>query len=215
MKCYLNEKGETVTIADEIRELNEKLKAAIQPKIANIMAEYELNIQSRKPRNIKFGGRATQAILTELSRLTPMSRADYVAMDYEDLSAWYTGYMEFLYNYAMLEVPPTRQLFCAYMGISVSKFVDLMNDDSDFERKEKAIMINDDFNAMVFSQAESSNNNSRAILTRAKIKEAGQGLIKQTDEVNINMQNIVSPEILMQKVHEIINNQRKKLGIKK
>ena len=209
MIIEMNENGQVKTLTDFLWERNQNLIEQIAPRYNDLYQKYKENLSRMKPQNLKWGGQMTQYILTALSRLKPMSLEEYASMTWQDLSEWYTAYMDFLCNYTIFEIPSTRQLFCAYMGISVNKFIAWLTCSNE-DLKEKAIMINDDFNAIVFANAESSNNNASATLARGKIKDAGQGMVANADEISLRInQQAVNPQVRMIRADEIAQQIKK------
>ena len=205
---YIEENGETKDLYQILGERNASLVAKLQADYDKIYAQYLAG-----KFKLKMGGRFSMCIYAELSKQRPMSRDDYVSMDVDTLTAYYYSYMQLLKNYNMLEIPSTRQLFCAYMGIPVTKFIDLLTH-NDEDVKEKANMINDDFNGLVFANAEASNNNSAATIVRGKIKDSGQGMVQNADEVAIKVGTSASPELQLARAKEIVGEIYKKIGKK-
>lgn len=209
---FVDENGNPKTLYDILKERNERMFAELETKATEIIET------STTAKGIKaMGGRMTTCLLTFFSKIPMMSRADYVALDYESLSAYFTCYLEMLEHYNRFEIPSTKQLFCAYMGITVSKFMDLLQDNSDLDRQEKAIMINDAFNGTLFAYAESSGNDAKATIARGQIKDSGQGMVFKTEDININVANqSTSPELAMEQLQrKVAEIAQKKLGNKK
>lgn len=205
MRYETLESGETRSLYDMLQQRNEDMYLDLYMKADEI----KKTSVAPKGGRMKMGNRLTTCLYSYFARQPLMRREDYVSLDHEDLGAYYSCYMQMLEHYEIFEVPSTRQLFSAYMGITVSKFIDLMSH-SDPDIKERALMINDSFDGQIFASAESGSNNATAALTRAKTKDVGQGHTVQKEELNLNITQTASPELLMQKARAII--EQKKLG---
>lgn len=206
MKIYQNEDGTTTTLSDILEEKNARLFEELDGKSEEIV-----NTSSTKKGRMRMGARLTACLYAYFAKQPIMSREDYVDLDAEDLGCYFSYYLDMLSHYDIFEIPHTRQLLSAYMGITVSKFTDLMRS-NDLDLREKAIFINDSIDGMVFAQAESSNNNATATLVRGKIKDSGQGMVQQADEVVLSVGKQINPELLIQQAEAIVANAQKKLG---
>lgn len=203
---YYDIDGKTKSLYEVLCDRNEKIHEELYHKAEEIKAT-SIGIKGR----MKMGNRLTTCLYSYFAKEPMMSRGDYVNLDCDDLGAYYSAYMDLLEHYNIFEVPSTRQLFSAYCGFTVAKFIDLMNA-SDIDLKERAIMINDGFDGQIFASAESGINNATATLTRAKTKDVGQGHTVQKEEINVNIGQQNNPQLLMAKAQEILANAQKQIG---
>jgi hypothetical protein len=133
MRYETLESGETRSLYDMLQQRNEDMYLDLYMKADEI----KKTSVAPKGGRMKMGNRLTTCLYSYFARQPLMRREDYVSLDHEDLGAYYSCYMQMLEHYEIFEVPSTRQLFSAYMGITVSKFIDLMNH-SDPDIKERA-----------------------------------------------------------------------------
>jgi hypothetical protein len=170
--------------------------------------EYDANMARKRP--IRVGNMLTQNIYSVLSRYPLMTLNEYSNIDEFDLATYYQYYMDFIARYSLFEVATTKQLFCAYMRITVSKFNTLIEQSNDERLKEYAEYINDNINGLIYSSAETGNCDSKSALTRGKIKKDGQNMVEIREEVNVNVTQTESPEQLMAKAQKIFQLASKK-----
>ncbi len=196
-------------------KLNEKLKARnkelcemLKPKYDEASEQFELNNARKKP--LRVGSMLTQNIYTALATYPLMSQGEFDMIDEIDLETFYQHYMQFISEYSLFEVASTKQLFCAYMRITVSKFNYLMEKTQNENLKEYANYINDNINGLIYASAETGNTDSRSALTRGKIKNDGQNLIEVRDEVNVQVSQVESPEQLLSRANKIFLQSYKK-----
>jgi hypothetical protein len=200
-----NESGK---ILDKLDDRNQELFAELQGTFERFRNELETNNNKAKPQILRLGNRFTQVILTALSKYPLMSNNEFNKIDSDVLQDYYQKYMEFLSHYDIFEVPSTRQLFCAFMRITVSKFIWIKDKAINEELREYAEYINDNIDGLIFASAETGNTDGRNALARAKIKTSGQGMVQNAYETTINVvSKSDTPE-------QIIAQARKLLGHK-
>lgn len=181
----LNEKGEVINL---LEERNKELEEYLEPHYEKLYEEYIANLERKKPLNIKFGNRFTQFIIAGLSRYPLMTPKEFMSLTAEDLQEYYQKYMELITQYNVFEISSTKQLFCAYMRITVPKFNQLASEkNTDVGLREYAIYINDNINGLIFSSAETGNIDSKSALSRAKIKGAGQDMFENAFVSDLNV----------------------------
>ena len=189
----MNSKGESVPLSEYLAERNERMFAEVDKKA------HEIKITSGKMR----GSRLATCLFAFLAKEPMMSRSNYANLDVTDLSAYFCAYMEMLEHYNYYEPSNTKQLFSAYIGVTVAKFNDLM-DASDPDLKEKAVQISDIIDGMIFAQAESSQNNASATLQRSRIKGAGQGHTMAQDDINLLVTPQTDPKIMIERAKQLV-----------
>lgn len=192
-----DENGDVINIKNILEDKLDRLYSEIDDKAEEI---YVTSTGGKG--KVKMGSRLSTCLYAFFAKEPLMSRAEYVTLSAEELGLYYSAYMEMLDHYNLYEVPSSRQLFSAFCGFTVAKFIDLMNS-NDLALQERAIMINDGFDGQIFASAESSGNNSTAVLTRGQLKEVGQGHKKAEDEINFNIVPQSNPAVLLQKAQEI------------
>ena len=191
-----------------LEQRNQELWNTLEKYEQQAQGEYDANMDRKKP--IRVGSMMTQNIYTALSKYPLMSLNEFENLDEFDLAIYYQYFMEFIAKYSLFEVATTKQLFCAYMRITVSKFNSLITTTNDEALKEYAEYINDNINGLIYASAETGNCDSKSALTRGKIKKDGQNMVEVREEVNVNVTQTESPEQLMAKVNKIFQLTSKK-----
>lgn len=167
---------------DYLTNKNTELLTALKPICE--WADNELSNNDSRKKPIRVGNAVSQHIFTELSKYSPMANRVFDSMDVHDFQHMFQKFMEFAQNFAIYEVPITKQFLCAYMGIAVTRFDSILKNDNDSELKEYVDYINSTYlNGLLFASAESGNNDSKSIITRGKIKEAGQNMRELKEEI--------------------------------
>ena len=191
-----------------LEKRNEELWKTLEKCEMQAQGEYDANMDRKKP--IRVGSMMTQNIYTALSKYPLMSANEFQGIDEYDLATYYQYFMEFIARYSLFEVATTKQLFCAYMRITVSKFNSLIDNTTDERLKEYADYINDNINGLIYASAETGNCDSKSALTRGKIKKDGQNMVEIREEVNVNVTQTESPEQLMARANKIFQIVSKK-----
>lgn len=195
-------------LGEELEERNENLFKILQPTYEDAVSQFKQNDVRKKP--LRLGGMLTQNIYTALATYPLMPPMVFDLLDEYDLEQYYLYYMRFISKYSLFEVANTKQLFCAYMRITVWKFNSLMENTQNENLKEYANYINDNINGLIYASAETGNTDSRSALTRGKIKNDGQNLIEVRDEVSVQVSQIETPDQLIAKVNKIFIDSGKK-----
>lgn len=198
----------TNNLEKDLQERNEQLWESLVGIERQAQEEYDANMARKRP--IRVGNMLTQNIYSVLSRYPLMTSSQYENIDEYDLATYYQYYMDFIARYSLFEVATTKQLFCAYMRITVSKFNTLIEQSNDERLKEYAEYINDNINGLIYASAETGNCDSKSALTRGKIKKDGQNMVEIREEVNVNVTQTESPEQLMAKAQKIFQLVSKK-----
>lgn len=195
-------------LSSQLAERNSQLFITLKPKYDEANKQFELNDERKKP--LRVGAMLTQNIYTALSAYPLMALSEFENIDEFDLETYYQYYMQFIAEYSLFEVASTKQLFCAYMRITVSKFNYLMEKSQNENLKEYANYINDNINGLIYASAETGNTDSRSALTRGKIKNDGQNLVEVRDEISVQVSQVESPEQLLAKANKIFLESYKK-----
>lgn len=198
MNYQVNENGETLTLEQVLQDRNEELWEKLECDYQQILQDYEIG--KRKQR---MGGRITQCIVSELSKIPPMKVSDYSMIDADCLQAYYTCFLDFMKHYNQVEPPITKPLLCTYMRIPLSKFLDFLQS-NDVDVQNLAQMIENDFDAQVYSSAEASNNKTAGVVFRGKVKDSGSGMVAQSEELNFAITNATSPELAMLRAKQLM-----------
>lgn len=180
---------------ETLKNRNQELFDKLMPKVREAEREFENNDDRKKP--LRVGNMLTQNIYTALTRYHLMSNEEFAHIDNIDLETYYQYYMDFISEYSLFEIASTKQLFCAYMRITVSKFNYLMENTPNEALKEYANYINDNINGLIYASAETGNVDSKSALTRGKIKKDGQNLVEVKEEIALNISDIKSPEQIL------------------
>lgn len=191
----------TNNLEKDLQARNEQLWESLAGIEAQAQDEYDANKDRKRP--IRVGNMLTQNIYTVLARYPLMTTSQFENMDEFDLATYYQCFMEFIARYSLFEVATTKQLFCAYMRTTVSKFNLLIEQSNDERLKEYAEYINDNINGLIYASAETGNCDSKSALTRGKIKKDGQNMVEIREEVNVNVSQTETPEQLLAKAHKV------------
>ena len=197
-----------IKLEEKLQERNKDLIQALKPCADRMENEWNANFTRKKP--LRLGSTLTQNIYTALTKYPLMSMNEYNMLDEIDLETYYQYYMQFISTYSLFEVANTKQLFCAYMRITVSKFNYLMEKSDNENLKEYANYINDNINGLIYASAETGNTDSRSALTRGKIKKDGQNLVEVREEVSVQVSQAETPEQLMARANKIFLESAKK-----
>lgn len=197
-----------IKLEEKLKARNEELFLKLKPKYEEANQQFLLNDARKKP--LRVGSMLTQNIYTALATYPLMTLGEFEMLDEIDLETFYQYYMQFIAEYSLFEVASTKQLFCAYMRITVSKFNYLMEKSQNENLKEYANYINDNINGLIYASAETGNTDSRSALTRGKIKNDGQNLVELRDEINVQVSQVESPEQLLAKANKIFLESYKK-----
>ena len=197
-----------INLEEKLQERNKDLIQTLKPCADRMENEWNANFTRKKP--LRLGSTLTQNIYTALTKYPLMSMNEYNMLDEIDLETYYQYYMQFISTYSLFEVANTKQLFCAYMLITVSKFNYLMEKADNENLKEYANYINDNINGLIYASAETGNTDSRSALTRGKIKKDGQNLVEVREEVSVQVSQAETPEQLMARANKIFLESAKK-----
>lgn len=197
-----------IKLEEKLKARNDELFVKLKPKYEEANQQFLLNDARKKP--LRVGSMLTQNIYTALATYPLMTLGEFEMLDEIDLETFYQYYMQFIAEYSLFEVASTKQLFCAYMRITVSKFNYLMEKTQNENLKEYANYINDNINGLIYASAETGNTDSRSALTRGKIKNDGQNLVELRDEVSVQVSQVESPEQLLAKANKIFLESYKK-----
>lgn len=197
-----------IKLEEKLKARNDELFAKLKPKYDEASQQFSLNATRKIP--MRVGNMITQNIYTALATYPLMSTSEFEMLDEIDLETFYQYYMQFIAEYSLFEVATTKQLFCAYMRITVSKFNYLMEKTQNENLKEYANYINDNINGLIYASAETGNTDSRSALTRGKIKNDGQNLVELRDEISVQVSQIETPEQLLAKANKIFLENSKK-----
>ena len=197
-----------INLEEKLQERNKDLIQTLKPCADRMENEWNANFTRKKP--LRLGSTLTQNIYTALTKYPLMSTNEYNMLDEIDLETYYQYYMQFISTYSLFEVAHTKQLFCAYMRITVSKFNYLMEKSDNENLKEYANYINDNINGLIYASAETGNTDSRSALTRGKIKKDGQNLVEVREEVSVQVSQAETPEQLMARANKIFLESAKK-----
>lgn len=197
-----------IKLEEKLKARNDELFLKLKPKYEEANQQFLLNDARKKP--LRVGSMLTQNIYTALATYPLMTLGEFEMLDEIDLETFYQYYMQFIAEYSLFEVASTKQLFCAYMRITVSKFNYLMEKSQNENLKEYANYINDNINGLIYASAETGNTDSRSALTRGKIKNDGQNLVELRDEINVQVSQVESPEQLLAKANKIFLESYKK-----
>ena len=197
-----------IKLEEKLQERNKDLIQTLKPCADRMENEWNANFTRKKP--LRLGSTLTQNIYTALTKYPLMSMNEYNMLDEIDLETYYQYYMQFISTYSLFEVANTKQLFCAYMHITVSKFNYLMEKSDNENLKEYANYINDNINGLIYASAETGNTDSRSALTRGKIKKDGQNLVEVREEVSVQVSQAETPEQLMARANKIFLESAKK-----
>lgn len=178
-----------------LQNRNKELIETLMPKYREAQREFENNEDRKKP--MRVGHMFTLNIYTALTHYSLMSNEEFAGIDQIDLETYYQYYMDFISEYSLFEIASTKQLFCAYMRITVSKFNYLMESATNESLKEYANYIYDNINGLTFSSAETGNSDSKSALTRGKIKKDGQNLVEVKEEIAFSVAETKSPEQIL------------------
>lgn len=201
MKINVKEKS---VFGDILSERCKAVRKQLKPKYEQLRQEYEDNLSRMKPLNIKFGFRMTQHIYAALSTYPLMSIVEASNISALDLQFIYGEYMDFIAEYSLLEVVSTKQLFAAFMRITVAQFNALMKSE-DKDMAAIANYINDNITGLAFASAETGNGNSTATIKRAKIKDDGQGLIETSEDyANKIAERVVDAQLLFARAQKLL-----------
>lgn len=205
----INDKGETLTLNEFLRDRNERLFEAIDAD-ADVIRIQSATANGRK----RMGAKLSTLLYTFFAKEPLMARQTYIKIEASDINSYFAYYMEMLSHYNEFEVSSTRQLFAQFMRISVAKYNNLMaSDDADIQ--EAIAQVNDTIDGLIFAQAEGSSNNSSAALQRGRTKEVGQGHTVQKEEINLNVGEKVPTALLLQKAQQIMAEKQKQIGVGK
>lgn len=197
-----------INLEEKLKERNDELFSALSDSYEQAVEQFDRNDTRKKP--LRFGNMLTQHIYTELTAYPLMPTSDFEMLDEIDLETFYQYYMRFISRYSLFEVANTKQLFCAYMRITVDEFNFLMSKSTNENVKKYANYINDNINGLVYASAETGNTDSRSALTRGKIKNDGQNLVEVREEVSVNVTQTETPEQLLAKANKIFLQSTKK-----
>lgn len=188
---------------DYLDNKNKDLTKALEPICKWAYNELQSNAYRKKP--VRVGNTVSQHIFTELSKYAPMSTRVFNSLEVGDFQHMFQKFMEFAQHFAIYEVPITKQFLCAYMGIAVTRFESILKDTNDSELKDYVDYINSTYlNGLLFASAESGNNDSKSVMTRGKIKEAGQNMRELKEELFVPIKPERTEEQLMEEVRKLI-----------
>lgn len=192
-------------LIDLLQERNDKLFQKLDPHAEKLKEEYFINAERKKPLSLRLGHRFSQIIYMALANEPLMGIVDFSNINAEILQDYYQKYSELLCRYILFEVPSTRQLFCAFMRITVEKYLYLIEKTTDEQLREYANYINDNLSGLIFSGAEMGNGDSKSILSRGKMKKEGQGMVENAFEGTLNLnEGTAPPEQLMAQVRKLL-----------
>lgn len=192
-------------LIDLLQERNDNLFKILDTHAEKLKAEYYINAERKKPLPLRLGHRFSQIIYMALADEPLMGMVDFTNINADVLQDYYQKYCELLCRYILFEVPSTRQLFCAFMRITVEKYLFLLEKTTDEQLKEYANYINDNLTGLIFSGAEMGNGDSKSILSRGKIKKEGQGMVENAFEGTLNFNEVTAPpEQLMAQVKKLL-----------
>ena len=194
MILELDENGVPIDfLADRNAEMLQNLETPL---------EQIVGLQSDKRGAIKLGNMVTNAIFAELERYPLLTAKEFNNLDAETLQYYFQKYLEFINNFIVYEISTTKPLFCQYMRITVEDFLNLLNNSTDDALKRYAKHIDDVISGLAFSQAETGNSNSNAVLKRAKIKDVGQNMVETAPDTTLFVEQAEDPELALARLRE-------------
>jgi len=142
-----------------------------------------------------------QTKLESLLRLyKPMSFVEAKSLNpdtFIDAYRYYCELVDFINKYIIFKT--TKQSYCAFAGITVDTYNDLMNEPN-FETTIK--WINDGLISSLFVDSASGLYDSRAIITEGQTKDAGMNLIKNPDAIVFKGTTFVNHQEIENKIQK-------------
>lgn len=194
MTFEMDENGNPI---DFLAKRNEEMCENMRPAWAKILESQKGRLYPQK-----LGNMITNLIFAELEKYPMMTSKEYNSLDVETLQYYFQSYLAFIGKFVTYEISTTKPLFCQYMRITVDDFLFLLNTTQDEAVKRYARHIDDVISGLAFSQAETGNVNSNAVLKRAKIKDIGQNMVETAPDTNISFEIAENPEKALERVRE-------------
>jgi len=203
MEIQCDENGKVI---DALAARNGEIIQKLEDSFQSILKEKRKNDDKIKPQNVRFGYRFEVQLNRILRQYRMMSADEVSRIDYDTIENNFYKYLDLIAYYnEYLEMPVFKQDFCAFMRINERIYSKLeRSDDEDIRNLMQS--INDTWIGLGFAGGEVGGMDSKAIMSRLKIKDSGQNLVENAYEGTLTVRagQDVSPRELDSKLQRVL-----------
>lgn len=207
---------ESGKVIDRLAERNDEIIGKLKNSLDMLLKEKKENECRRRPQPIRFGYRFEMQLNCVLRQYGIMTADEVCKIDYDTIENNFYKYLDLIRYYnQFFEVPCFKQDFCAFFRIN-ERIYRKLETSQDEDIKNLMQSINDTWIGLGFAAGEAGNMDSKAIMSRLKIKDSGQNLVENAFDatINITARKDATPMELDRKLQQVISGATKAGGLK-
>lgn len=190
-------------------ERNETIISALAQVVERLEQEQKLcrTLKSKEKVGYRFG---TQ-LYSKLKSFGSLSVQDINDITCEQVEANFDAFLQLIAHYNLtFEFVPNKQLFCAFMGITNSVYVSLLNSD-DPEMRNLMNGIDDAILYFGLSASENGNADGKAVYNRISAHGVGHDVVKSSEQKMIETIG-KTPAEMQKRLYAFFGNDNPKLN---